>query len=210
MKLLRTTKTHKKYWEERKIDWQKEYLDTWNHPHRNLIVEVLKNIAWGSILEIGCASGPNLAKIVKEIPGRQVGGVDISEDAINLAQNTFQGGFFKVNSADDIMMSDKSTDVILSDMTLIYVAPKDIDRYVKEIKRLARNYILLCEFHSDSLLNRLNLKINSGYNAYNWQKLLKKHGFRDIALHKITEKEWPGGNPQKTFGYLILAKVPKI
>ena len=81
---------------------------------------------------------------------------------------------------------------------------------IKEIKRLARNYVLLCEFHSKSWYNRASLKINSGYNAYNWVKLLKKHGFRDIATHKISEKDWPGGNPQKTFGYLILAKVPKI
>jgi len=209
MKLFRKTKEHQKYWSERKINWRKDYLDTWNHPHRKIIVNILKQIPWMSLLEIGCASGPNLAAILKAMPGRQIGGVDISQDAIELAQKTFKGGFFKVNSADDIMMSDKSTDVVLSDMTLIYVNRKDIDRYVKEMKRIARNYVILSEFHSKSLWNRLALKYNSGYNAYNWERLLNKHGFRDIVLHKIKENEWPGGNPQKTFGYIIMAKVPR-
>lgn len=210
MNLLKTTKKHKEWWSRRKIDWKKEYLDTWKHPHRKLIVGILKGIPWLSLLEIGCGSGPNLVPIIKEMPGRQVGGVDINEDAIKLAQETFQGGFFKVNSADDIMMSDKSVDIILSDMALIYVGRTEIDNYVKEMKRLARNYVLLCEFHSKSWWNRLSLRLNSGYNAYNWEKLLKKHGFRDVALYKMKESDWPGGNPQKTFGYIILAKVPRI
>jgi ubiquinone/menaquinone biosynthesis C-methylase UbiE len=209
MKLFKKTKEHKKYWSERKIDWKTQYFDTHDHPHRKILVDILKNLPWMSLLEIGCASGPNLAAILKAIPNRQLGGVDISADAIELAQKTFKGGFFKVNSADDIMMSDKSTDIVLSDMTLIYVDKKDINRYIKEIKRIARNYILLSEFHSKSWWNRLTLKWNSGYNAYDWERLLKKHGFRDVALYKIKESEWPGGNPQKTFGYIILARVPK-
>ena len=60
-------------------------------------MNVLKSIPWVSLLEIGCASGPNLAAIVKAMPGKQVGGVDLSEDAIELAKKTFQGGFFQSN-----------------------------------------------------------------------------------------------------------------
>lgn len=209
MNLLKTTKNHKDYWKNRKLDWKKEYLDTYNHPHRKILVNILKQLPWMSLMEIGCASGPNLVAIIKAIPGRQVGGIDVNPEAIELAQKTLQGGFFKVNSADDIMMSDKSTDIVLSDMTLIYADRRNIHKYIKEMKRIARNHVLLCEFHSDNWWNRLALKWNSGYNAYNWEKLLKKHNFRDVSLYKIKEDEWPGGNPQKTFGYIILAKVPK-
>ena len=209
MRLLRNTKKHKKFWAQRKIDWKKEYFDTYNHPHRKILVSILKSLPWMSLMEIGCAAGANLAAIINNIPGKQVGGIDISADAIEKAREMFEYGFFKVNSADDIMMSDKSTDIVLSDMTLIYVSKKDIGRYIKEIKRIARNYILLCEFHSDSWWNRMSLKINSGYNAYDWKKILNKYGLKDIVLYKLKEEDWPGGNPQKTFGYIILARVPK-
>lgn len=205
-----STEDHKKYWIKRKIDWKKEYQTTVDHPHRQVIIDALSSFNWVSLMEIGCGGGANLIKILKTFKGRQVGGIDINPEAIALCNQTFGGGMFKVNSADDIFMSDKSTDVLLSDMTLIYSGRFKIHKYIREIKRITRNYVVLCEFHSDSWWNRLMLKLHSGYNAYDYKKLLKKHGFYDISLYKLKEDEWPGGNPQKTFGYVIVAKIPKI
>lgn len=210
MRLFKTTNKWKDWWQTRKIDWKKEYQTTVDHPHRQVIVDALKSFYWVSLMEIGCGGGANLIKILKTFKGRQVGGIDINPEAIELCNKTFGGGMFKVNSADDIFMSDKSTDVLLSDMTLIYSGRFKIDKYIKEIKRITRSYIVLCEFHSDNWWNRLALKLNSGYNAYDYKKLLKKHGFYDIFLHKLKQEDWPGGNPQKTFGYIIVAKIPKI
>ena len=209
MKLFRTTKHQSKYWANRKIDWKTSYLDTWNHPHRSLIVGLLQTFQWTSLIEIGCGSGPNLVNIVKNLSNKQVGGIDINADAIALAEKTFQGGVFKVCSADDIMMSDKSTDVSLSDMVYIYVGSRKIDKHIEELKRVTRNYVILCEFHSDKWWKRLWLKWTSGYNAYNWKKLLTKHNFYDIINYKIPTEMWPGGDPQKTYGYILVAKVPK-
>jgi len=212
MKLLKSTKEHKKYWSERKIDWKEHYQtkEMINHPHRNLIIEALSSFHWGSLLEIGCGGGANLIKILKVFKGRQIGGIDINPEAIDLCLKTFGGGMFKVNSADDIFMSDKSVDVVLSDMTLIYAGPFKINKYIKEMKRIAREHVILCEFHSDSWWNRIALKINTGYNAYNYKKLLSKHDFYDIITYKFRDGDWPGGNPQKTFGYIITAKLTKI
>lgn len=209
MNFFKGTKYFEKYWQSRKADWKVSYLDSWTHPHRKVIVEILKTIPWLSLLEIGCNAGPNLLAIVKNIPNRQVGGIDINPEAIELAKKTFQNAYLKVNAADDIMMSDKSVDVVLSDMMYIYVDQHQIGKYIKEIKRIARNYIVLCEFHSTKWWNRLALKINSGYNAYNWRKLLSKHGFYDTMEYKLTEEDWPGGDPQKTFGYIFISKVPR-
>ena len=205
---MKTTKQHKKFWASRKIDWQKSYTDTWNHPHRFLISGVLKTFNWISLIEIGCGSGPNLVNILKTFQGKEVGGIDINPDAIEAAKKTFGGGMFKVSSGDDIMLSDDSTDVVLSDMCLIYVDPFSIDRYIKEIRRIARNHVVLCEFHSTSLFARLKLWLTSGYFAHNYKKLLEKHDFYDVMLYKLPIKAWPGGEPQKTFCYIIIANVP--
>ena len=215
LKFLRTTQYHKKYWAERKINWATSYTSTHNHPHRFLISKVLGTFKWLSLIEIGCGSGANLINIIKSFPGRQVGGVDVNRDAIEEAKKYLNGAYLKVNSGDDVMMSDDSTDVVLSDMCLIYVGPRKIRNYLKEMKRIGRHHIVLCEFHSDSWWNRMALRFNSGYYAYNYDKLLKKLGFYDIIKLKLRPEDWPeedgtpGGEPQKTFCYIIKARIIK-
>lgn len=204
----RTTAQHQKFWTNRQIDWQIEYLDTWQHPHRYLISNILSTIPWISLIEIGCGSGPNLKNILSanKKPFIQVGGVDLNADAIALANKTFTNGMFKVGSADDMMLSDKSCDVILSDMTLIYVG--QIDKYLKEIKRVARNYVVLCEFHSNSWWKRWWLWVKTGYHAYDYAKLLEKEGFWDIGWYKIPDQMWPDSSNNE-FRYIFVARVPK-
>jgi len=205
--MIRTTENHKKYWQERKIDWNQSYLQTWNHPHRFLISAVLKEIGWMSLFEIGCGAGANLVNIIKSFPGKkiQLGGSDINPDAIKTAQEALKGAILKVGSGDDVIMSDDSTDIVLTDRMLIYVGPRQIDKYIKEIKRIARSYVVLCEFHSPSLYDRIKLRWTSGYNAYDYRKLLEKHGFYDIQLVKIPSEVWPGDTYPS---FIIKAKVP--
>ncbi|MEK7180259.1 MAG: class I SAM-dependent methyltransferase [Patescibacteria group bacterium] len=206
-KLFQTTEKWSAWWKGRKIDWNEHYLQTFDHPHRKVIVAVLKTLNFVSLFEIGCGPGANLLKIIKEIQDKQVGGTDINADAIELAKKTFNGGVFKVGRADDIMLSDDSTDVALSDMVYIYISPRHIDRHIRELKRITRNYVVLCEFHSISWWQRFKLKWQRGYFAHNWKKLLEKHGFYDVCMIKLRPQDWDG-EPQKTFAYVIMAKVP--
>ena len=202
------TSRHLNYWRNRKIDWKQAY---WNldHPHRELIIKALKRINFGSIIEVGCGAGANLGNIIKNFKGVQVGGIDINQDAINTALELFGGDaeVLEVSDISHIFLSDKSADVILSDMALIYIDPLRINKAIEEIKRVARTNVLLLEFHHTNWFKRLALRLLSGYNSYNWKKLLEKHGFMDIEMYKLTEKDWPGGNPQKEFAWLISAKI---
>lgn len=212
---FQTTNKWKNWWTHRQIDWKKHYLVSFNHPHRKVISAALRLFPWLSLFEIGVGGGANLVRIVKDFPGRQVGGADINKDAIALCEETFKGGYFKVGSGDDLMISDKSVDVILTDMTLIYISPLKIDKYLSEIKRLARDYVVLCEFHSTSWWNRWALYLNEGYYAHNYRKRLQKLEFNDILEYKLKPEDWPeedgtaGHEPQKTFASIIIAKVPK-
>ena len=201
-----TTNQFKNWWKNRDIDWEKEYKETWNHPHRKIITDVLKQFAWSSLYEIGCGAGANLINISRNIPNRYLGGVDINPKAIEVANKTFKGGFFTVGSADDIMLSGKATDVVLSDMCLIYVGPTKINKYIQEIKRISRGYVILLEMHSNSWIKRLWLRLFSGHNSYNYDKLLRKNGFYDIIMYKLNGNIWGDDNQ---FRHLIIAKTPK-
>lgn len=205
--MIRSTKQHTKYWSERKINWHEHYSATWNHPHREIIIQLLKTFNWFSLWEVGCASGPNLIRIIKEFPGRQLGGSDLSADAIELARTTFNGGKFHVESAEDLLLSDKAVDVLLADATLIYIGPRKIKKVLNEFTRITRNRIILCEFHSTSFWRRWLLRLRTGYNAYNYQQLLEEAGAYDIQMVKIPKEYWPG-TPWEEWGWIISAKLP--
>lgn len=206
---FKTTSGHKDWWAKRKIDWDKHYLQTWNHPHRALIVMALKSFNWLSLWEVGCGPGPNLVRIAKEMPGKQLGGCDVNADAIALAQKTFVGAKFGVNPVDDIFLSDNSVDVVLSDATLIYTGPLKIREALKEMVRVARNHIVLCEFNETSFWKRLWLRVVNGYNAHDYKKLLEEVGCYDIRMVKIPKEYWDGF-PWQPHGFIIVANVTKI
>lgn len=204
--MYKSQTTHQNFWAKRKIDWKKDYFDTWDHPHRDLIMQVIKSFPVGSVLELGCGGGANLYRIAKELPHVAVGGIDINPDAIKCAQTYLPPqSLLQCSGLESIFFSDKSTDLTLTDMTLIYIS--NIDKVLEEIKRVTRNQVVFCEFHSPFWLNRFLLKMGTGYRVYNYKRLLEKHDFYDIQMWKIPEDAWPGGEPQKTFGYIITAKV---
>ena len=200
-----TTEQNKKYWQKRK-GWE-EYQNTADHPHRHFITHILKQLRWVSLFEIGCGSGPNLVNIAKSIGGKQLGGVDINPEAIELAKQTFKGGVFKVGSGDDILMTDKSVDIILTDMFLIYVGPFRIKRYLHEFKRIARNNLVLVEYHSRSWWKRQYLMLFSGRHAYDYKRLLEKCGYYDVTVIKMPVFE---EDNEQSYRHILLAKVPKL
>jgi ubiquinone/menaquinone biosynthesis C-methylase UbiE len=204
-----TTKQWTNWWNERQIDWKTAYLDTWNHPHRNMIVEALASFRWFSLLEIGCGPGANLVNIVKHFKDVQLGGIDINKDAIDLARQYLNGALLKVGSSEDIMMSDNSVDVVLTDMSLIYVDPFKIKKVLKEIKRVGRGYVVFSELASDNYWEQGKLFFESGLHAHNYKKLLEENGFYDILKIKIMPEDWPNSVKQQKYGYIILAKIPK-
>ena len=193
-----------RYWKNRDINWQIHSLETLNHPHRKMILQVLKTFRWASIWEVGCAAGPNLVRIYNEFKGANVGGSDVNEKAIELARKTLVGAPFEVSSGDDILMSDKSCDVILTDMILCFVDPFKIKDYLLEFKRIARNRLILVELHSDKWWERLWLRLG-GTHVYNYLKLLEGLGFYDVIVYKMPDY-WKGP-PQNKYAHIISAKI---
>lgn len=205
--MLKTTKEHTKYWEDRVIDWKKQYYDTWDHPHRNIIMAILRGMRWQSLWEIGVGGGANLVRILKERKDCQLGGSDVSPSAVEFLQNTFKGGMFHCESGENMLLSDNSVDVVLTDMTLIYVDPRKIDTYLKEMYRITRNNVILVEFHSESWWKRQLARLN-GYHVYNYKERLDKAGFYGIIVQPIPERYWPGTDKNTEFRSIIVATKP--
>lgn len=204
--MIRSTKHQIKYWKNRKIDWRQAYQSTVDHPHRMLISAILRSIPFVSLWEVGVGGGANLVRIVKDMKGKQLGGSDVSEEAIALCRETFNNGLFHVEPGNNLLMSDKSVDVILTDMCLIYADPLQIDSYLKEFKRVARSYVVLCEFHSKSWWKRQVARLG-GYHVYDYQKRLEKLGYFNIQVQHIPTELWPGTDKNTEFRSIITARI---
>lgn len=207
LKLFKTTKRWSNWWKNRKIDWQQAYGTTVDHPHRDMLVDVLSKFDFRSVLEVGCASGPNLVRILRHWPDTVVGGVDVNPQAIAEARRLIPRGVFEVREADDLYFSNDCSDMALSDACLIYYGRKRVRKAIKEMTRCAKGFICLVEFHSESWLDRLMLKLTSGYNAHDWKKLLTEMGFDDIIIRKIPSRIW-SGLPWERYGHIITARCP--
>jgi len=201
--MLKTTSQNLRYWAERKIDWGTHY---WNpdHPHRAVLVNLLRRFKFRSVLEVGCASGANLAVVRKYFPKVEVGGIDPNPDAVEEAKYRVPGGVFETGTANNLFFSTGSVDVLLYDACLIYVSPGKIRQAMNELLRVARKGVVLCELYHPNWFVRQILRF-SGYNAYDYPKRLEKLGFYDIRVHKIPEAVWEG-LPWSKFGYMITAK----
>jgi len=83
--MFHTTKHWTQYWDNRNINWEEAYYPP-DHSHRNLIIEALSKMRFQSLLEVGCASGGNLARIKHAFPRAELGGIDVSKESIMTAK----------------------------------------------------------------------------------------------------------------------------
>ncbi len=208
----KSTNRWRSYWRNRKLDWVSAYgsgKEAVEHPHRKLIVDIIKKTGVLSVMEVGCGAGVNLIRLKQDIPHLQVGGCDVNAEAIEKAIEALPESrhILDTRDATELFYSDKSVDLALTDMALIYLDRKQVRKALKEIRRVTRKYILFVEFHHKSWFKRLALKLATGYNSYRYDRLLEECGYHDITVTKLPDWAWPGGEPQKTYGYVIFARV---
>jgi SAM-dependent methyltransferase len=135
-------------------NWAENYWKSRDDPHRPFVVEkISKYSPIKSVLEIGCASGPNLYLIAKKFPKASIRGIDISPVAVQKGNTWFrQEGFsnvkLEVGKAQDLKrFADKTFDVVFTDAALIYISPDEIKQIIEEMLRIGR-VIILNEWHT--------------------------------------------------------------
>jgi len=137
-------------WDE---EWIESYWKSRNHPHRSFLAETIcKFSPISSVLEIGCASGPNLYCIAKKFPYAEIRGIDINPMAVQRGNELFEREGFsnvrlEVGKAQNLKrFHDKSFDVVFTDAVLIYVSPNEIRQVAREMFRIGR-ILVMNEWH---------------------------------------------------------------
>lgn len=196
------SKTDELYWRFRHIfdkKWAESYIskESINHPHRKFLIEkICSYYPFETILEIGCASGPNLYLLVRKFPNVKFYGIDISKAAIKKGKNFFRKQkikniYLEVSKADNLSdFKSKSIDIIFTDATLIYLGKDKIKTVLKEIIRVAKKVIIFFEWHSESSNN----SFYHGHWVHNYKELFKNFVREEkIKVFKTPIEGWGGG-----------------
>lgn len=189
-------------------DWAKGYIETLNHPHRQVLLEkILAYAPLGSVLEIGCNTGPNLYRLAQKLPQAAFYGIDINHKAIEIGKDwAEQAGFnnihLSVGKADRLEhFSDRSIDLVFTDATLIYIGPDKIQKVVREMMRIAQKALVFNEWHQEQKKESLYY---DGHWVHNYRSLFDKYisSENSITVQKIPGDLW-GGSGWGEFGAII-------
>jgi len=152
MELFIGTKARERYWAGRSI--AQDYWNGRELPSKHFLAERIAPFSpIHSILEVGCASGPNLYLLAKRFPQAQIVGIDINSTAITygnvqVAREGIPNVKLSVGRADRLgKFKDRSFDVVFTNALLIYIGPDKIKEVIKGMLRVTRKALVLMELH---------------------------------------------------------------
>lgn len=182
--------------------WIEEYKTSVQHPHRQTIVELLREHPWDSLLEVGCSAGPNLKVIRDSFPDKKLYGVDVNAPSVEAAK-AFVDAEFAVASFHKLPFEDKSVDIILADAVLMYAKPEEIREVMKELSRVAKHRILIVDRVTPSVLG----EDAGGVWGRDYPTLLSELGFH-VKERKMEEKDWPDSHNWQRYGAFVSGTRP--
>ena len=127
-----------------KKDWLALGYDGGTWHHRQLLVETLKkHLPFKTLLDVGCAHGPDLAIINADMPDVECSGFDITKGDIEDGQERLPNSKLWVADIREELpkIPDNSYDVVLSNGVMMYCERP----LMKELLRIARKSVVLSE-----------------------------------------------------------------
>ncbi len=140
-----------------KSDFGNEYISR-NPINKDVILRLTRD--WGrmlskaispspnSVLEVGCNIGRNLAVLNNFIS--ELHGIEPNAEACKTARQNPKLANVNILEGDgfNLPFSNESVDLVFTSGVLIHVSPDDLDKFVDEIYRVSRRYILVIEYFS--------------------------------------------------------------
>lgn len=110
---------------------------------------MIRELAPGSVLEVGCNVGGNLQWIAAEIGEQRCYGVDVNEKALEVLQERLPGVHTMRTAARDMPFPDRSIDLVFTQGVLIHQPEESLGAVMDEMVRIARRFVLCGEYYDD-------------------------------------------------------------
>jgi hypothetical protein len=195
VKLKKSVKTSQCFWKYRHLVdfsiWSR-YLESANRAQRAFYPFFVNRERITSIFEFGCASGPNLRRILSESDLDLFFGVDVNTKAIQVAGNQEWScaTYFRTELDTDILRAillehDKTEfDLGIYDRVLYLLDIEETNRHFESVAPILST-VVIDDFHADSF------ESNGVYCSKNYEKILSRFGFvlssSDSSEHPIRD-----------------------
>lgn len=100
------------------------------------------------ILEVGCNIG-NQLKILQLMNFKDLWGIEISDEVVELAKNNLKNINVIKNSALDIPFKDEFFDMVYTSGVLIHINPSNLNNAIDNIYRVSKRYIWGFEYYAE-------------------------------------------------------------
>ena len=181
-------------------------------------VQILKYLPKKStLLDLGCGGGLFLLHLSRSFPAMQFKGVDISSEAIILANKELQiwkkkyltnNVSFDLQVKSDFELAENSVDVILTTLVCHHLSDDELIDFLKNSLKGSRRMVIIHDLHRHIIAqwlfgflspllfrNRLIthdglISIRRGFVRSEWQVLLKKAGIHNYELKWCFPFRW--------------------
>ena len=126
---------YEQFWEVRGQTPAEPFDDT----KQNLIIDILKDIDYLTVLEFGCGNG-ELSQLIKK-KNCHLTGLDISEDRLQM--NTDIDGKVLTDITKDILLP--VADLVICSHFLLHIKPDDLESVIKKMLKYSSKYVIFIE-----------------------------------------------------------------
>ena len=176
------------------------YWDAAQRPLHRKIASTIAALPVETVIEPGAHCGTNLRALDRERRFTWLVGTDLSEHVVAAGQRLLGRELrsphaLHVGSADDICYPDGAFDLCLASGLLVCVGPERIEQTLREMLRVTRRYIVLCEPFDDTdsaatLDGRPDPYPNTMYWIRNYPALLARtSNIQVISCERLPEQE---------------------
>jgi len=177
------------------------YWDGRDAAARRLMAQIVGSLDGNSLLEIGCHAGPVLWAVSQGRNFSRLAGTELSPTILEFARETLPKSLGRdvelvQASADNLPFTDKSFDIIVTNLVLSCIGPDDIGPSLSEILRVGRRYLVFGEPQGASIQrDREDRYYETTYWIRNYARmlegkarLLQRHEVRkDIRIGHLDE-----------------------
>lgn len=134
-----------------------------------------------SVLDIGCAKGFMLRDFVETLPGMRVAGIDVSQYAIENAEEIVKP-YVQAGNAMDLLYPDRSFDLVISINVVHNLDRKDCKKAIQEMMRVSKRfkYIQVDSFRNakeEQNLKNWYLTAKLILGTEEWKEIFKEVGY---------------------------------
>lgn len=192
-------------------NWVEISLSSTELSHRKQLVSVIlaSSDDIQNVLEVGCASGPNLRILRQKLPSARLVGIDINSKAVKTANNYFQSvgddkATFFVRKAHQLsIFKDATFDISFSQAVMVCCPPRDFTRVISEMLRVTKGKIIFNEYHQDGATQGV---FDAGRWIYDYTYFFSK--LSPDAKVTMQKTNFSGGG-WDNYGKLITVSLPR-